>query len=356
MVEKVYFVKANRNEAPETLAQKIKKLYHAAGFKSCIDAGDLVAVKMHFGEKGSDTHVQPHMVRPLIEQIKTDGGKPFLTDTNVLYKSARNNAVDHLELAQAHGFTMENVGAPVVIGDGLLGRNELEVEIPGKLFSKVSIAAVALDTDAMIVVTHATGHMGTGFGGALKNLGMGLASRMGKLRQHSAMLPQIKESSCTGCGVCMRWCPVQAIEMRGSVAFIRAEDCIGCGECLVVCRFDAVQHDWKTDTSLLQKRMAEHALGAVINKKGKVAFMSFLISITKDCDCIGRRQSPIVPDIGILAGMDPVAIDTASLDLIRESTGKELADSAYPQIDYRVQLQHAQEIGLGKMAYQLVEV
>ena len=300
--------------------------------------------------------VPPALVRPVIEEIIQIEANPFLTDTCVLYKSERDNAVDHLRVAEEHGFTIEDVGAPVIIADGLLGRAERDVAIPGQIFKNVSLAPAAIESNALIVISHVTGHLATGIGAAVKNLGMGFASRRGKLRQHSVMKPGIAGKKCTGCEVCIQWCPEDAISMEDDVARIDGKRCIGCGECLTVCRFDAVKFDWKMKESDLQQRMAEHALGAVIGKPGKVGCMNFLISVTKDCDCFNVRQKPIMPDIGILAGTDPVAVDTASLDLIRERNGKELTDMTYPHIDSRTQLRHGEAVGLGTMTYELIEI
>ena len=356
MASEVYFKVVDRGEAMKGHSEIMSSLFNDAGLNACIDKNDLTAIKMHFGEKGNDTHIPPDLVRPVVEEIKKREGKPFLTDTCVLYRSQRNNAHDHHLLAHNHGFTIENVGAPVVIADGLLGRGEKEVQIPGQIFNEVSLATVALEANAMMVLTHVTGHMATGLGGAIKNMGMGFASRKGKLRQHSVMKPAVSERHCTGCQDCIRWCPENAITMKGDVALIDSKSCIGCGECLAVCRFDAVNYDWRVSNRDLQKRMTEHALGVVIEKREKVGYMNFLISVTKDCDCLNRSQKPLIPDIGILASKDPVAIDAASLDLIRSRTGRDLTEMSYPHIDPWIQVQHGEAIGLGKSEYELIEI
>ncbi len=356
MAATVWYVQATAKESLESIGRKVGALYDAAGFSRILEPGELVAIKMHFGEKNNDTHVRPEMVRPIVDRVKSVGAKPFLTDTNVLYKSQRSNAVDHLELIHQHGFTLERVGAPVFILDGLRGNQEEEIEIPGVIYNKVSLAAGLALADALIVVSHVTGHMGTGLGGTLKNMGMGLSSRMGKLRQHSVTKPFVEPRLCTGCWVCIRWCPVDAIEKHGEVAWIDPDKCIGCGECLVVCRFDAIKHDWRVESAELQRRVAEHALGAARSKEGKIGYFNFVINVTKDCDCLGRRQVPVVPDVGVLASYDPVAIDAAALDLIRSVAGAELFKFSYPRLDGREQLRHGEKIGLGTMDYELVEV
>jgi uncharacterized Fe-S center protein len=353
---KVFFIRASRNEAVDEVQEKIRTLFRKADLKSCIETNDLVGVKTHFGEERNETSIPFQYIQPLVDEIKIHSGRPFLTDTCVLYKSIRDNAVSHLQFAHAQGFTPENTGAPLVIADGLLGSDEKTVPIPGKIFKEVSIAGVACDINALIVISHVTGHMVTGFGGAIKNIGMGLASRKGKLRQHATMKPNISRKRCTGCGTCVDNCPEDAITLNDGKAVIDSKICIGCGECLTVCRFDAVSHDWNRDSSDLQKRMTEHALGVVIGKQDKTGCLNFLLSITKDCDCIPEKQKPILPDIGMLAGKDPVAIDAASLDLIKSQSGKDLTDLSYPQFDAWVQIRHGEAIGLGSSNYEMVEL
>ena len=356
MAEKVYFIKTGQNPSAEALEQGVRKLLEQFDITSCIEDKDRVAIKIHFGEPGNITHIPAVCVRPVVETIKRQGGEPFLTDTCVLYKSPRDNAIGHLKAAEDHGFTYQNVGASVIIADGLIGSQETEVEIPGILFDKVSIAQAAMEADALMVLSHVTGHLGCGLGGAIKNIGMGLSSRKGKLRQHSVMKPEVNRDDCTGCGNCARWCPESAISLDDGIAVIDPKICIGCGECVTACRFDAIAYDWSVESAELQKRTAEHALGAVINKQGKTAFINFCVAVTKDCDCFGTVQSKVVQDIGLLASVDPVAIDTASLDLILKAEGHTLESVSYAHLDAREQLIHGEKIGLGSVSYTLIEV
>lgn len=353
---KVYFIDVDPEETLETTASRVGALFRAAGLDECIAENDVTALKMHFGERKNDTHIPPCLVKPVVDAVSERGGKAFLTDTCVLYKSPRDNAVEHIRLAHEHGFTLEGAGAPVVIADGLIGNAERQVSIPGKLFEQVSIASLALDANAMFVLTHVTGHIGTGLGGAIKNLGMGLASRKGKLRQHSVMKPAVSVKDCTGCWTCMDHCPADAIAAKVDAAQIDHEVCVGCGECLTVCRFSALKFDWNRKEYDLEQRMAEHALGAVIGKPAKVGYISFLMSITKDCDCFSVKQEPIIPDIGIVASRDPVAIDAASLDLIEKESRKSLAEMSYPEIDPWDQIRHGEKIGLGRRDYELIQI
>ncbi|MFQ6617105.1 MAG: DUF362 domain-containing protein [Fidelibacterota bacterium] len=356
MKSNVYFVELSSDEPASTINEKLRALFLEAGLNGCVDNHDVVAVKVHFGEKGNETFIKPSMIRPVVDEIKLCGGIPFLTDTNTLYRGQRDNAISHIKLAHEHGFTLENVGAPVIIADGLLGRNEVEVEINGKYHDTVSIAEEAATANAAIIISHATGHIACGYGGTIKNIGMGFSSRMGKLMQHSKTLPEIVKQRCNSCGVCIKWCPEEAILMEDDGAFIVSLECIHCGECLAVCRQEAVRFSWNRSSEDLQMRIAEHAYGVIKNKPGKVGYITFLISITKDCDCLNRKMTPILADIGVLAGKDPVAVDAAVLDLTKQNGGKDLASLSYPGIKPDVQLEHGEMIGMGTRSYNLIKL
>ncbi len=342
-----------------TVAERIRAtelILDACGIDRVVAEADRTAVKIHVGEKDNVTHLAPEVVRSVVSRISALGASPFLTETSTLYRGARSNAVDHLIHAFSHGFTYENTGAPFVMADGLSGNTEIEIEIPGILFSKVSVAREVVLADSLVVVSHATGHVGMAFGGCLKNLGMGLSSRMGKLRQHSSVKPYVEAATCTLCRKCIKWCPEEAVVERDGKAAILAEACIGCGECLAVCRFGAVQYNWGVESAQLQRSVAEHALGVVVDRRDKCLFLNYLVDMTQHCDCIGERQEPILPDIGLLASRDPVAVDQATGDLTRERSGGTLAEKAWPGMDGTVQLAHAESIGLGSRSYELVSV
>ncbi|MCK5739123.1 DUF362 domain-containing protein [bacterium] len=356
MSSKVYFIPFTNSEPTGKSGTKLKKLFEAAGLANCFHPNDLTAIKLHFGDPGNQNVIAPRFVRTFVEAVKACDAAPFLTDTCVLYKSRRSDAVHHLQVAYEQAYTMEAVDAPIVIADGLTGTSEMRVDIPGKLFDHVYIASEAIMANSMLVLTHFTGHMVAGVGATIKNLGMGLASRKGKLRQHSGIKPQITSQTCTGCAACVKWCPEKAITLVDDVAKIDYERCVGCGQCMAVCRFGAIGHDWGAEPGDLQRKMTEHALGAVINKPGRVGYVTFLTRISRNCDCTSQTQPPLIPDIGVIASMDPVAIDAAAVDLFTRYAPKSIHEMGFPHIDERIQLVHGAEIGLGSLEYELIQV
>lgn len=356
MKSKVFFIETRNGESLHSLAEKLKHLYDAAGLKKIIKRGDMVAVKTSFGEKGNIGYIKPPIIKAAVDKVKLSGGKPFLVETNTLYVGKRSNAIDHLMLAYEHGFTIENTGAPIIIGDGLFGENDYIVKINQKLCKNAYIAGVAKAANAIISIAHVTGHLATGMGTTFKNIGMGLSARGGKLAQHSGVIPQIIKKHCKICKVCEIWCPVDAITMGKDTAVINPEKCIGCGECLAVCQFDAVKIAWDEDTINLQKKIAEYCLAILKEKKHKVAFFNFLTHITKHCDCMDKPFEPDIPDIGIVVSKDPVAVEKATIDIINKRTGKDYFKHIWPKLDYTVQLEHADEIGLGNLEYDLENI
>jgi uncharacterized Fe-S center protein len=350
---KVFFAAVSENESTDSICAKVRSLVDAAGFSQLFQKGDLVAVKTHFGERGNQNYTPAKLQAPVIDRVKKLGGKPFWTDTNTLYVGERSNAVDHLALAHEHGFSLETTGAPVVIADGVSGREETLVAIHGKHAKEVGIAPGVAAADALLVMTHATGHLACGYGGVIKNIGMGLSSRKGKLYQHSVVKPRVNSAKCRGDEACVRWCPEKAISMTNKKAVIDANKCIGCGECIAACRPGAVSFQWKIEARMLQERMAEQAYGVFKQKQGRIGFMTFIINVGKDCDCLATRpRDVILKAVGIVASLDPVAIEYATLSLIEKALGNDLRNRAY-DIDYFPQLIHAEELGMGTRRFEL---
>jgi len=357
MKTQVFFAKVAEKETTESIQKKIARLFDAAAFADCIAPKDLVAIKIHFGEKGNEGQIDPQLARAVSEKIKALKARPFFTDTNTLYAGQRSNSHDHLMVAAEHGYSIEKLGAPVIIADGLKGRNQVEVPIEGgKHFKTVRIASDFLVADAMAALTHVTGHLAAGYGGAIKNVGMGCAARAGKLAQHSDIMPEIIKKKCTGCGTCVKWCPEHAVAIVEKKAQINQSLCISCGECLAVCKSNAVKYTWGNKSATLGERIAEHALGALKDKIDKCIFMNFVVKFTRDCDCMPQKLKRMIPDLGILASKDIVAIDRASIDLINKAAGRDIFKEMTPRLDYMAQVAHAESLGLGSQDYDLVEI
>ena len=368
MVSEVFFTDLRATNNRSSRVEKVKRLFDDAGLGDCISEKDLTAIKLHFGERGSDAFINPIFVRQVVEKVRENGGKPFLTDSNTLYRGSRHNAVDHLTNAIEHGFDFSVVKAPLIIADGLKSKDVRWVEIGQKYFERVRIAANIHQADSMIVMTHFKGHIVGGFGGAVKNLAMGGASAYGKMDQHSVR-PEVNEKKCIGCRECMEICPVDAHVYENGKVWIDKEKCIGCGECIVVCRQEAIGLDWGSEIEPFHERMAEYALGTVKDKKGKIGYISFLTRISPECDCFGWSDYPIVPDIGIVASKDPVAIDKACFDLVNQQigfkqsslkSGWEPGEDKFrglkPQIDSLHTLKYAEMMGMGSMDYELKKI
>ncbi|MFZ5943145.1 MAG: DUF362 domain-containing protein [Bacillota bacterium] len=355
-MSKVWFAAIEGEIDAAQLSQKIIDLYESADFQKIFSQGEYTAIKIHFGEKNNTGHIKPRWIKPLIDKIKDKGCKPFLTDTNTLYRGERFNSVDHLLQAHKHGFSIENLGIPVIIADGLLSKNFTETPVKGKYFHSVKIANDILHSNSLLVLSHMTGHVLTGVGAAIKNLAMGCAPRSGKQVQHADIKPEVKGEKCQACGLCVNWCPKNAIDLYDGIARIDLENCYGCAECIATCRYEAIAHSFSNASIPLQEKMAEYALGAVKDKKGKVCYFNFLTHISKECDCMGKAQDKVINDIGILASYDPVALDQASIDLLNEKAGHDIMAGLWPGNDYNVQLNHAEAVGLGTREYKLISV
>jgi len=270
-----------RSRMKRSMVSRMGGLLTRAGLGSAIAQGDLVAVKLHFGEQGNTGFVHPVFLREVVKRVRDAGGKPFLTDANTLYRGERSNAVDHLACAIHNGFSFATVDAPLIIADGLDGRDAVDVPVKGRHFDSVRIGSAAVYADAMVVVTHVKGHEATGFGGALKNVGMGLGCRSAKQRMHADFRPEVTPETCTACARCVRWCPVNAITIGpDAYAVVDRTVCYGCGECVAACPYGAIATQWTTDATSIQEKIVEHVAGALDGKDGKVVYVSFVTLVT----------------------------------------------------------------------------
>jgi hypothetical protein len=347
----VYFKRINSEELNDRRGT-ILSLIDKSDLSSHIKRNDFVGIKIHFGEKGNKSFINPQLLRSLVQYLRGQKTKPFFFDTNTLYRGKRTNAVDHFSIAENHGFL--SLGIPVFIADGIKGNDYVPVEINKKHYKKCFIASMFEDIDFILSVSHFTAHQLSGFGASIKNLGMGLASRRGKLEQHCEISPKINEKLCINCGICAEICPASCIQ-RGENSFvINSDKCIGCAQCISVCPRTAVKISWSTEHNLIQERIAEYAYAATRGKRG--AYFNFCIYITKDCDCMNKEEQGFVQDLGILFSYDPVAVDQASIDMIINNQGYDFLNRLHPEIDYNAQLRHAQEIGLGQREYTIIEV
>ncbi len=366
MTAQVYYTD-QRESLQGSMATKLAALWRAMDGDRAVPKGKLVAIKLHFGELGNAAYVHPTYVRAIVDLVRAAGGRPFLTDSSTIYKGSRSDAVNHLETAIRNGFVMSVVNAPVIIADGLRGGSTVTVPVPGTHCKEVEIGGEAAAADALIVITHFKGHEVTGFGGSIKNIGMGLAAKHGKLTMHSTLCPQVSAEDCVRCGVCAANCAHHAITVGKQKAEISVEKCVGCGQCIVVCPTGAIGLAWNGNPHDLQEKMAEYAMGTLYGKQGHALFFNFLQKISPDCDCYGFNDTPIVPDLGVMASRDCVAIDQACYDMVNKTEGNPLSrqptpagadkfKALFPHIDPTVQLAHGERIGLGTRRYELTQV
>lgn len=352
----VFFQAVTNSKDKVHTADKFKNLIKQSKLCDEVQKGEIIPIKTHMGEKGNTGHVDAIIIKQLINQLKSKAAKPFIVETNVLYQGKRVNAVDHLMLGAEHGFDIASLGAPVIIADGLWGENSMDVVINKKHFQTVNIAKPVLYFDSIVSISHVTGHLLTGFAASIKNMGMGLASRTGKLQQHSNIKPQVIADKCNFCKRCIKQCAVKAIVEQQLKAFINPDICVGCGKCIAACKFAAIADSYGEDARILSEKMVEYAYGVLLNIKQKV-FFNFAIHITKNCDCMAKDEPVIVNDIGIFGSTDPVACDKAAADMVVQSANCDVFKQLFPTADcYLNQLIYAQEIGLGNMEYDLVHI
>ena len=371
---KVYFTDF-RAKLGEGLPSKLKRLIKAAGIGDIDMDNKFTAIKMHFGELGNISYLRPNYAKAVADVVKEMGGKPFLTDCNTLYPGSRKNALEHLYCAWENGFTPMTVGCPILIGDGLKGTDDIEVPVEGgEYIKKALIGRAVMDADVFISLSHFKGHEMTGFGGTIKNIGMGCGSRAGKKEQHRNGKPSIDLQACRGCRLCMRQCANDGLvfDEASKKMSINAENCVGCGRCIGACNFDAIEFVDNAATKVLNCRMAEYTK-AVID--GRPNFhISLIVDVSPNCDCHPENDAPILPNIGMFASFDPLALDQACVDACLKAEplpNSQLTDNMKQadfcdhhdhfenttvNTEYRTCLAHAEKIGLGSREYEIITV
>ena len=369
MASKVYFADL-RADVHENLQQKLTRLMKTAGMGDIDFQDKFVAIKLHFGEPGNLAFLRPNWARTVADFVKERGGKPFLTDCNTLYVGGRKNALDHMDSAMLNGFNPMTTGCQIIIGDGLKGSDEVEVPVVGGEYVKnAKIGRAVMDADVFISLTHFKGHEEAGFGGCLKNIGMGCGSRAGKMEQHNAGKPHVAQKHCIGCGQCRKICAHGAPIIENGKAHIDHDKCVGCGRCIAVCPKDAVRIDWDETTTNLNCKIAEYTKAVV---DGRPCFhISLVIDVSPNCDCHAENDMAIVPNVGMFASFDPVALDMACVDAVNAQTPLRgsAADDAHakahvhdhfqrlhPDTNWRSCLEHGEKIGLGTRDYELVKI
>ena len=373
MASKVYFADL-RADVHENLQQKLTRLMKTAGMGDIDFQDKFVAIKLHFGEPGNLAFLRPNWARTVADFVKERGGKPFLTDCNTLYVGGRKNALDHMDSAMLNGFNPMTTGCQIIIGDGLRGTDELEVPVPNGEYCKTAkIGRAIMDADIFISLTHFKGHEATGFGGAIKNIGMGCGSRAGKMEQHSSGKPAVQEELCRGCHRCAKECGSDASTYNEqNKAVIDYDKCKGCGRCIGACNFDAIYSIDSSANEELDRKMAEYAAAVCYDRP--CFHISLVQDISPNCDCHGENDAPILPDIGMFASFDPVAWGQACVDaclaaqpLPNSQLSQNLAKADWncyhdnfkdsnPNIEWKATLEQAEKIGMGSRKYTLKKV
>lgn len=363
---KVYFTNL-RADINNNLLQKLEKLIKTAGIGNINMKNKYVAIKIHFGEPGNLAYLRPNYAKVVVDTIKALGGKPFLTDANTLYVGRRKNALDHLDSAYENGYNPFTTGCHVIIADGLKGTDETLVPINGEYVKEAKIGRAVMDADVFISLSHFKGHEATGFGGALKNIGMGCGSRAGKMEMHSSGKPFVSTDTCISCGACAKNCAHSAISFPEKKAVIDHNRCVGCGRCIGVCPVDAVNAAVDEANDILNKKIAEYTLAVIQDKPN--FHINLVMDVSPFCDCHAENDLPIIPDIGMFASFDPVALDMACVDAANQQPviqGSYLSDkehihhdhfiSTHPDTNWEVCLDHAVKLGIGSKEYELIEI
>jgi len=353
MKSDVYFIEV-KSGGLEARCDSLRKLLAKADPFRDYGKDEFIPVKLTIGDSQCVYNIHPELVKIVVSGIKRSKAKPFLFDTNVIYKGERLNAVDHLTLAQNKGFGCTKTGAPFIIADGVFGQDGKEYSIDSEHIKKIKVPSFIGSLDSLVVLSHATGHILSGYAGAIKNVAMGMASKASKQVQHSSLKPHVIDKKCAACGCCIKICPIQAITFKKEKAFIDQVKCLGCGECLCVCKFDAIFINWSEDHEVFARRLIETACFILSKFKNKF-FITFGFNITKQCDCISVKNEKIFSeDRGILASRDPLAIDKAMVDLINKD--RDLFKETGLLDTYKTMLDYGYKKGLGAIDYNLIKI
>lgn len=389
----VYFADMHA-KAGDSILAKFERLIEKAGIDQIDFKDKFVAVKVHFGEVGNMAFLRHQYAKVLCDHIKARGGKPFLTDCNTLYVGYRNNALNHLDAAFVNGYNPLSTGVHTIIADGLRGTDEREIPVEGGEYVKeAKIGAAVAEADIIVSLTHFKGHVNAGFGGALKNIGMGCGSKKGKMEMHSSGTPRISASKCIGCGMCVDHCANDGVRVVDGTAVIDEGHCVGCGYCIAYCPAGAIMTKWDEAKPVMNKKIAEYTK-AVLD--GKPSFhVSLVLDVSPDCDCERHNDVPVIPNVGMFASFDPVALDQACVDAankqpviqgskadpqVKEASASDHMDGAraipeqayseyaagddghdvfrmvHPDTDWAAGLDHAVKLGIGTREYELVVV
>lgn len=367
MASKVYWADF-RADFRENLQQKLTRLMKTAGMGEIDFDKKYVAIKMHFGEPGNLAFLRPNWAKTVADFVKERGGKPFLTDCNTLYVGGRKNGLDHLDTAMLNGFNPMTTGCQVIIADGIKGNDEVEVPVEGGEYVKnAKIGRAVMDADVFISLTHFKGHESAGFGGTLKNIGMGCGSRAGKMEQHNAGKPHVVQKHCVGCKLCTKICAHDAISVQDRKAAIDHSKCVGCGRCIAVCARNAITVNFDESHTNLSRKMSEYAK-AVVDRR-PCFHISLIIDVSPNCDCRAENDAAIVPNVGMFASFDPVALDMACVDAVNtqpilRGSAADIGDChdqdhfhcIHPDTDWMSCLEHAEKLGLGTREYELIKI
>ena len=371
---KVYFTDFRTTYGGESMPKKLQRLIKTAGISDIDFDNKLVAIKMHFGELGNVAYLRPNYAKAVVDVIKELGGKPFLTDCNTLYVGSRKNALEHLECAWENGFSPLSAGCPVIIADGLKGTDDIDVPVEGEYCKTAKIGHAVMDADIVISLSHFKGHEEAGFGGTIKNIGMGCGSRAGKADMHNNGTPSIDQNKCRGCKRCQRVCANGGLQYNEQIhkMSINENNCLGCGRCLGECNYDAISFKKANAVEVLDAKIAEYTK-AVIQDRPHF-HINLIVDVSPYCDCHSENDAPIIPNIGMYASFDPVAIDQACADACLAATAFENSQvgdnlkkdgfvdhhdhfkNSSPESEWKFQLSHGEKIGIGSREYEIVKI